>query len=51
MERAAAPAIYSFPDPIKASAYDDLYINFSDISDLFFSQKEKAYAYLHMPIT
>ncbi len=32
MEHAAAPAIYSFSDKIKANIYEDLYINFSDIS-------------------
>lgn len=34
MEHAAAPAIYSFSDKIKANVYDDLEINFSDISEL-----------------
>ena len=32
MEHAAAPAIYSFADKIKANIYKDLYINFSDIA-------------------
>lgn len=32
MEHAAAPAIYSFTDKIKAHIYEDLYINFSDIA-------------------
>lgn len=34
MENAAAPAICSFIDKIKANIYEDLYINFSDIANL-----------------
>lgn len=34
MENDAAPSIYSFFDKIKANIYEDLYINFSDISNL-----------------
>ena len=34
MENAAAPAFYSFSDKIKANIYGDLFINFSDISNL-----------------
>ena len=34
MENDAAPSIYSFFDKIKANIYEDLYINFSAISNL-----------------
>lgn len=33
MEHAAAPAIYSFSDRIKANIYEDLYIDFTDIAE------------------
>ena len=34
MEHAVAPVIYSFSDKIKATIYEDFYINFSDIAKL-----------------
>ena len=34
MEHDSAPAIYSFTDIVKTNLYDDLYINFSDITEL-----------------
>ena len=37
MENAAAPAIYSFFDKVKANIYEDLYINFSEISEILHS--------------
>ena len=33
MEHDSAPVIYSFTEIVKVNIYDDLYINFSDISD------------------
>lgn len=35
MEHAAAPVIYSFSDKIKANIYENLYINFSDIEQVY----------------
>lgn len=35
MEHAAAPVIYSFSDKIKANIYENLYINFSNIEQIY----------------
>lgn len=34
MEQDLTPVIYSFSDTVKATVYDDLYINFSGIAEL-----------------